>query len=355
MRSDGPYRLDAHLLDWYVEFSLPGLARSVAEGQLFGFTGDVAGGGRTSRGGGAQAGVGGRRSIFESAGMGLGSDGTAPTAGAQATRGVVFLDEIADLDEELQPKLLAVLTGAPFYRVGGEGREEARYEFHGLALAATWRAMDRVRPDLRARLQDHVLRVPSLTERRDEVPDLCRALLKEIKSAHAKWLAALTGSGDGGQISGRRAPLGLDADRLRVEERATADFEADEDLLATLQGADWRNAGEMRGLAQVLRRVVRGIPVADALAQASLPVGEDDSVPRLGEALLDAMLSEPGVAGRRGVASALRVVESRARRELVELVRQDAGLRARLAQALDVTPAKLTEALADLYRARRSR
>jgi len=185
MRADGPFRLDVRALDWYVEFSLPGLASSVAVGQLFGYTPDFAVG--------SQKGSNGRPSIFESAGVGRSGDRLKPTAGAKATNGVVFLDEIGDLDEELQPKLLSVLTGVPTYRVGGEGRDEYSFTYLGLTIAATWRPLDRIRPDLRARLSDHVIVVPSLSERRDEIDAIVDGLLAETKGAHKRWLAGLIG------------------------------------------------------------------------------------------------------------------------------------------------------------------
>src|SRR4051794_12850535 len=42
VRTDAPYRISAQSVPWLEEFSLPGLAESVAEAQLFGFTEDVA-------------------------------------------------------------------------------------------------------------------------------------------------------------------------------------------------------------------------------------------------------------------------------------------------------------------------
>src|SRR5688500_16961599 len=38
VRTDAPYRIAAPSVPWLEEFSLPGLAESVAEAQLFGFT-----------------------------------------------------------------------------------------------------------------------------------------------------------------------------------------------------------------------------------------------------------------------------------------------------------------------------
>ncbi len=95
-----------------------------------------------------------------------------------AGRGTVFLDEVAELPIEVQPRLLRVLEDGVFRRVGGvtELRSEARL------IVATNSALDlavsagRFRADLRYRLQVLAIELPPLRERRHEIAALAAAL-----------------------------------------------------------------------------------------------------------------------------------------------------------------------------------
>ncbi|MEP6989433.1 MAG: sigma-54 dependent transcriptional regulator [bacterium] len=96
-----------------------------------------------------------------------------------ASRGTLFLDEVGELAPEVQPKLLKVLEDRVFRRLGGtvEMRSDAR------VLAATHRPIaalvgeGRFRADLYYRLQVLTLALPSLRERRDELPALVATFL----------------------------------------------------------------------------------------------------------------------------------------------------------------------------------
>jgi two-component system, NtrC family, nitrogen regulation response regulator GlnG len=97
----------------------------------------------------------------------------------QAEGGTLFLDEIGDMPSELQTRLLRVLSDGTFYRVGGHQpiRAGAR------VIAATNQDLDaRVRDglfreDLYHRLNVIRLRLPSLRERREDIPLLARYFL----------------------------------------------------------------------------------------------------------------------------------------------------------------------------------
>jgi two-component system nitrogen regulation response regulator GlnG len=92
----------------------------------------------------------------------------------QADRGTLFLDEIGDMSTALQTRLLRVLAEGEFYRVGGSVpiRVDVR------VIAATHQDLDaRVRKglfreDLLHRLNVIRIRVPTLRERRGDIPEL---------------------------------------------------------------------------------------------------------------------------------------------------------------------------------------
>ncbi len=89
-----------------------------------------------------------------------------------AAGGTIFLDEIGDLDLTLQGKLLRVLEGSTFTRVGGtrQIRSEAR------VLAASNRDLLSLsrdgcfREDLYYRLSEFTIHIPPLRDRRDDIP-----------------------------------------------------------------------------------------------------------------------------------------------------------------------------------------
>jgi two-component system nitrogen regulation response regulator GlnG len=97
----------------------------------------------------------------------------------QAEGGTLFLDEIGDMPADLQTRLLRVLSDGQFYRVGGHTPLAANVR----VIAATHQDLEaRVkqrlfREDLYHRLNVIRLRLPSLRERRDDIPLLSRHFL----------------------------------------------------------------------------------------------------------------------------------------------------------------------------------
>jgi len=88
--------------------------------------------------------------------------------------GIVFLDEIGDADPKTQVQLLRFLDNGGFMRLGDSAERFGRV----LLVAATNKnlqeeiAAGRFREDLYHRLSELSIRLPSLNERREDIPDL---------------------------------------------------------------------------------------------------------------------------------------------------------------------------------------
>ncbi|MDP1536108.1 MAG: nitrogen regulation protein NR(I) [Burkholderiales bacterium] len=99
----------------------------------------------------------------------------------QAEGGTLFLDEIGDMPQELQTRLLRVLSDGNFYRVGGHQPIRANVR----VIAATHQDLEaRVkqglfREDLFHRLNVIRLRLPALRERREDIPLLAKYFLQK--------------------------------------------------------------------------------------------------------------------------------------------------------------------------------
>jgi transcriptional regulator with PAS, ATPase and Fis domain len=96
-----------------------------------------------------------------------------------AAGGLLFLDEITEIDPSLQAALLRVIEQREFRALGG-GKTQA---FTGRVVASTNRdlqrslAEGRLRQDLYYRFSANVIVVPPLRERRDDVPRLAEYFL----------------------------------------------------------------------------------------------------------------------------------------------------------------------------------
>ena len=98
----------------------------------------------------------------------------------QADGGTLFLDEIGDMPAELQTRLLRVLADGEFYRVGGHTPIKVDVRI----IAATHQNLEKrvkdglFREDLFHRLNVIRIHVPSLRERREDIPLLLQHFLK---------------------------------------------------------------------------------------------------------------------------------------------------------------------------------
>jgi DNA-binding NtrC family response regulator len=98
-----------------------------------------------------------------------------------AKTGTLFLDEVGELDLRMQVKLLRVLDGVPYYRVGGQ----KKVAVDARIIAATNQDLDaaikhrRFRSDLFYRLSQCQIRVPPLRERQDDIVPIAQYFLHE--------------------------------------------------------------------------------------------------------------------------------------------------------------------------------
>lgn len=99
----------------------------------------------------------------------------------QANGGTLFLDEIGDMPAELQTRLLRVLADGEFYRVGGKSPIKVDVR----VIAATHQDLEErvkeglFREDLFHRLNVIRIHIPSLRERREDIPLLVNHFLVE--------------------------------------------------------------------------------------------------------------------------------------------------------------------------------
>src|ERR1035441_6097896 len=113
-----------------------------------------------------------------------GADSSKPGLFEMADKSTIFLDEIGELQPQIQVKLLRVLDGAPYYRLGGHRKITVDVR----VVAATNQDLElavkegRFRKDLFHRLGQFQLRVPPLRERPEDIAALARHFLS-LKAA----------------------------------------------------------------------------------------------------------------------------------------------------------------------------
>jgi PAS domain S-box-containing protein len=113
-----------------------------------------------------------------------GADSSKPGLFELADKSTIFLDEIGELQPQIQVKLLRVLDGAPYFRLGGHRKITVDVR----VVAATNQDLElavkegRFRKDLFHRLSQFQLRVPTLRERPEDIAALARHFLS-LKAA----------------------------------------------------------------------------------------------------------------------------------------------------------------------------
>jgi two-component system nitrogen regulation response regulator NtrX len=182
----------------------------------------------------------------------------------EAHGGTLYLDEVADMPAETQAKILRVLVDQNFKRVGGASPVHVDVRIvsstsRDLAQAITDGLF---REDLFHRLSVVPVRVPSLAERRDDVPELIQYFLEQVA-----------------------ASMGISPRRVAA------------DAMAVLQSHDWPgNIRQLRNNIERLMILVAGDPEAEITA-AMLPSEIGALVPAIpsgvgGEKLMSLPLRE---------------------------------------------------------------
>jgi len=177
-----------------------------------------------------------------------------------AHNGTLYLDEVADMPLETQGKVLRVLVDQTFTRVGGSQRVQvdARVITSSTSDLRTEIADGRFREDLYHRLNVVPVRVPSLAERRDDVPLLVAHFMKHLS-----------------------ATSGL------------AMREIGDDAMAMLQAHDW--PGNVRQLRNIVERllILASDDAAQAVSADLLPADLGANSPWGGQGRGDLVISMP--------------------------------------------------------------
>ena len=119
-----------------------------------------------------------------------------------ADQGTLFLDEVGDIPIEIQPKLLRVLQEREFERLGSTQTRKVNVRL----VAATNRNLEKMvadrefRSDLFYRLNVFPIRIPSLRERKEDIPLLvsyfvqkfAKQMQKQIESVPSAVMKGLT-------------------------------------------------------------------------------------------------------------------------------------------------------------------
>ena len=233
----------------------------------------------------------------------------------QADGGTLFLDEIGDMPADLQTRLLRVLSDGQFYRVGGQQPIKANVR----VIAATHQDLEQrvkqglFREDLFHRINVIRLRLPSLRERREDVPLLARHFLqksakelgveaKRLSNAAMKYLSTQDFPGNVRQLENLCHWLTVMAPGQNIEIK---DLPADLRSESSVQETDWLNAlqkeveralnrGE-QGIMDELSRQFEKALIAKALAHTGGRRIEAASLLGLGRNTLTRKIQELGL------------------------------------------------------------
>ncbi|MFN7973549.1 MAG: sigma 54-interacting transcriptional regulator [Acidobacteriota bacterium] len=182
-----------------------------------------------------------------------------------AHEGTLFIDEIANLALELQPKLLRLIQEGRYSALGAGQEDVVDIQIvaaTNVDLAARV-AQGAFREDLYHRLNVVRVKLPPLAERVDEIPEITAQLVARVASEAGKQVRSLTPQ-----------------------------------ALASLIAHDWSRSGNIRGLENLLRRSVWAAPVGlRELEESHIRWLTDDTIESPGPS---APTAAPALPGRRG-------------------------------------------------------
>jgi len=111
-----------------------------------------------------------------------------------ANRGTLFLDEIAEMTPATQAKLLRVLQERSFRTLGGQREQSVDIRVIAATNVDPPEAVrqGKLREDLFYRLNVFALRLPPLRERKEDIPMLAQAFVREFSMRNARSVAGVS-------------------------------------------------------------------------------------------------------------------------------------------------------------------
>ena len=112
----------------------------------------------------------------------------------QTDGGTLLLDEVGEMGIETQVKFLRVLEGHEFTRLGGDTPIKTDVRIVAATNADLEEAVKnrKFRSDLYHRINRFPMRVPPLRERREDIPMLVDAFIKEFSKEHDRAISGIT-------------------------------------------------------------------------------------------------------------------------------------------------------------------
>jgi len=110
----------------------------------------------------------------------------------EASSGTLFLDEIANLPEDMQAKFMRVLQEGEIRPVGSNRKRKIDVRIISASSTALRKLVEaqQFREDLFYRLHVYPVQIPSLNQRRDDIPMLADCLLKKFAQQQEKKASA---------------------------------------------------------------------------------------------------------------------------------------------------------------------
>lgn len=112
---------------------------------------------------------------------------------AQAHEGTLFLDEVANIPLSIQSKLLTVLQSGRYFKVGDDQPKEADVRLISATNGNILEMIDQgqFRQDLLYRLNTVEIKVPSLRERKDDLPALIQYFIEKYAQNYQKQIVGI--------------------------------------------------------------------------------------------------------------------------------------------------------------------